>query len=137
MIEVTWKGGVMFESVGPSGNAFTMDGTPAVGGQDHGPTPVEALLGAAAACSGIDVVTVLNKKQVPFTSYRLKVTYNRATEGDWPRPVTAMTVRHVLTGDIDPAAVERAVQLSDEKYCTVIATLRIPVAVTSEWNIVE
>jgi putative redox protein len=48
-----------------------------------------------------------------------------------------MTVRHILTGDIDPAAVERAVQLSDEKYCSVIATLRIPVGVTSEWKIVE
>jgi len=126
-----------FESTGPSGVSFTMDAIPEVGGKDLGPTPVEALVGSVAACSGIDVMSILEKKKQKVESYRIEVEYHREPPGsEWPRPVKSMVVRHIIRGEnLDPAAVERSVQLSDEKYCTVIASLRIPVEVRSEWKV--
>ena len=114
-----------------------MDAIPEVGGKELGPTPVEALVGSVAACSGIDVLSILEKKKQKVESYRMEVVYHRDPPGsEWPRPVKSMVIRHFIKGEnLDPGAVDRSVKLSDEKYCTVIATLRIPVEVHSEWKI--
>ncbi len=114
-----------FESQPPSGNGFTMDSHPEFGGTNLGPTPVEALLSALAACAAIDVLSILEKKKQVVTAYSIEIDGDRGPEGTWPRPFTHIRVKHIVTGDnVDPAAVARAVQLSDEKYCTVISTLR-------------
>lgn len=135
-MRVIWKGGMAFEACGDSGIPFTMDSTIEFGGQREGPTPVEALLGAAAACSAMDVISILKKKKQEVTSYRIEVTGIRAPEGSFPRPFESITVRHVLSGpNLDEAAVARSVQLSDEKYCTVIATLRAAPEVKSTYEI--
>lgn len=113
-----------------------MDSHPDFGGQNLGPSPLEALLSSIAACSAVDVVTILQKKQQKLISYRIEVEGVRAPEGIFPRPYTSLTLRHIVQGDnVDPAAVERAVQLSDEKYCSVLATLRFSPEVKSEWSI--
>lgn len=136
MVTVNWKGGMGFDALPPSGHLFTMDAYAESGGQDLGPTPVETLLGALAACTAMDVISILRKKQQTITAYRLEVEGVRAPEGQWPRPFLKINVRHVISGEqVDPAAVARAVQLSDEKYCTVVATLRQRPEITSEWAI--
>jgi putative redox protein len=138
MLTVQWRGGMAFEAEVPSGNNFVMDAIPEVGGQDKGPTPVEALLASVAACSAIDVVMVLQKKKQNIRSYRIEVEWTRAPQGEWPRPILSMIVRHVLSGDnLDPNAVQRAVELSDSKYCSVMATLRHGPALVSEYRIEE
>ena len=120
----------------PSGNGFTMDAHPGVGGENKGPTPVEALLSSIAACSAMDVITILLKKQQKVTGYQVQIEGERTGEGTWPRPFISVTIKHIVQGeDIDPAAVQRAVELSDEKYCTVIATLRTSPKVNSVWEI--
>jgi putative redox protein len=125
-----------FEAEVPSGNNFVMDGIPEIGGENKGPTPVEALLSSVAACSAIDVVMVLQKKRQVITNYRIEVEWQRVPQGAWPRPILSMTIRHILSGEnLDSAAVERAVELSDQKYCSVIATLRQAPAVVSEYRI--
>jgi putative redox protein len=136
MLMVDWQGGMAFESVTPSGSRFVMDSNPEHGGQQKGPDPVQALLAAAAACSGMDVVSILAKKRQTISRYRIEVDWNRDPEGDWPRPIRSIVLRHVIHGpNLDPAAVARAVELSDEKYCTVAATLRISPTITSEYRI--
>lgn len=137
MVTVNWKGGMAFEAEPPSGNKFVMDAYPEVGGANLGPTPVEAMLSSLAACSAMDVLSILRKKQQKVTEYRIEVDGDRgAPEGQYPRPYSALRVRHIVTGEnLDEAAVARAVALSDEKYCTVIATLRIPVEVSSLYTI--
>lgn len=133
---VRWKGGLAFEAEPLSGARFVMDAPLDDGGNDLGPSPVEALLSAAAACSGMDVVTILNKKRQCVTDYRLEIEWTRDPPGQYPRPVKSVVIRHVLSGDdLDPEAVQRAVELSDDKYCTVIATLRFGPAVCSEFRI--
>jgi putative redox protein len=139
MVRIEWKGGMAFTATPPSGRAFTMDAIPDFGGHDLGPTPLEAFLGALGACAAMDVISVLQKKQQSVTGYRIEVEGTRDPEGSpWPRPYKSLTVRHILTGEnIDPAAVQRAVQLSDDKYCTVISTLRESPEVTSVWEIAD
>jgi putative redox protein len=136
MVKVDWIKDRVFEASPPSGVKFTIDSHPEFGGTMQGPTPVETLLGAIAACSAIDVLAILEKKRQKVTSYRVEVDGDRVEPGTYPRPFTALRVRHILTGEnLDPAAVARAVELSDEKYCSVIATLRGAPAVSSVWAI--
>jgi putative redox protein len=141
MVEVSWKGGMVFEALPPTGNIFTMDAHPELGGDHRGPTPVETLLGAIAACSAMDVVAILQKKRQVITGYRIEVEGVRGPEGQYPRPFLSLTVNHILSGTgpnggpLDPVAVARAVELSDGKYCSVIATLRSSPEVQSKWTI--
>lgn len=114
-----------FEAQPESGNRFVMDAYPESGGEGKGPTPLETMLCAAAACSAMDVISILSKKRQNVTSYQVEIGGERTVEGVYPRPYTSITVRHILKGEnLDADAVARAVQLSDEKYCTVLATLR-------------
>lgn len=136
MVSVEWKGGMAFEANPPSGNRFVMDAIPEVGGENLGPTPVEALCASVAACSAMDVISILQKKKQIVDAYRIEVEWTRGPEGVYPRPITSMVVRHIVHGsNIDPAAVARAVELSDTKYCTVVSTLRSAPAIISEFRI--
>lgn len=125
MIEVTWKGKMAFWAGMPDGTGFLMDTNEEAGGEGKGPSPVEALLSSAAACSAMDVIAILKKMRQDVTAYHVEVGHTRGPKGQWPRPVTSITMRHVLEGNsLDPEAVAKAVALSDEKYCSVMATLR-------------
>lgn len=136
MVKVEWKNGMTFEAEAPSGVNFVMDAHPDHGGQGSGPTPVEALLGSIAACSAMDVISILEKKKQKVTSYRIEVDGLRPEPGQFPRPFTDITIRHIVSGEnLDPIAVARSVELSDEKYCTVISTLRTGPTIKSEWSI--
>jgi putative redox protein len=136
MITLKWKESGGFEALVPTGVKFMLDTHPEYGGQKLGPTPVEALLSSIAACSAIDVLDILKKKRQVVTSYRVEVDGDRPPPGEYPRSFTVIRVRHILTGEnLDTAAVARAVELSDTKYCTVITTLRAAPDVTSTWEI--
>ena len=136
MVKVNWVGGMAFEATPPSGNKILMDAYPESGGTGNAPTPVEALLSSVAACTAMDVISILKKKRQVVTSYRVEIEGERAPEGEFPRPFLSMVVRHILAGEnLDPEAVARSVELSDTKYCTVVATLRQAPAISSEWKI--
>ena len=136
MLSVRWKGGMAFEAEVPSGMNFVMDALPEEGETSQGPSPLEAFLSSAAACGAIDVISILNKKRQKVTDYRIEVEWQRGPMGQYPRPVLSMVIRHIVKGEnLDPAAVERAVELSDQKYCSVVATLRHAPAIVSEYKI--
>ncbi len=136
MLTVKWRGGMAFEAQVPSGNNFVMDAIPEFGGNNEGPTPVEAFLSSAAACSAMDVVSIMEKKRQRVTDYRIEVEWQRPPQGQSPRPILSVIIRHILKGeDLDVAAVQKAVELSDAKYCTVVTTLRHGPAVSSEYRI--
>ncbi|MBN9504259.1 MAG: OsmC family protein [Armatimonadetes bacterium] len=99
MVTVNWNGMMAFTSEVPSGNGFTMDAYPGVGGENRGPTPVEALLSSIAACSAMDVISILRKKQQKVTGYQILIEGERVGEGTWPRPFTSIVIRHRLTGE--------------------------------------
>lgn len=137
MLTVEWKGGMAFEANPPSGRRFMMDAIPEEGEAGLGPSPVETLIGALAGCSAMDVVLILGKKKQTITDYRIEVEWDRGPTGVFPRPITAIRVRHLVKGEnLDPDALARAVELSDEKYCTVATTLRMGTQISTSWEIV-
>lgn len=133
-VRVRWEGGRVLAAEVPSGATLTFD-SPSEGGT-AGPSPLEAFVASAAACSAIDVLIVMEKKRQKVTSYHVEIHGERGPEGVYPRPFTSFTVTHVLSGeDLDAGAIEKAVQLSDEKYCSVLATLREGPKITSTWRL--
>jgi putative redox protein len=136
MVTVSWVGNLAFEVSPPSGIKFVVDSHAELGGTGRGPTPIEAFLGALASCSAIDVISILRKKQQKVTTYRIEIDGERPPPGEFPRPFTSIIVRHIVTGEnIDPKAVERAIELTDQKYCSVIATVRSAPPITSVYEI--
>jgi putative redox protein len=131
MITVTWKGGMTFEGCDEEGLCLTLDAS-----DDHakrvGPPPLVALLSSLGGCSGYDVLTVLHKKRLTVTAYRVEIDAVQA-KGEYPHPFTEIVLRHIVEGpDVTQEAVDQAVSLSDAKYCSAIATLRFSPTVRSE-----
>jgi len=112
---------VHFVAETDSGGRVPIDGSPAVGGQGLGARPMELLLSALGGCAGIDVVGILAKQRLPVDDLVVTVEGDRAT-GE-PSVFTRIHVHFAITGPGDERAVQRAVQLSMEKYCSVARTL--------------
>ena len=99
-------------------------------------SPSETLLAAVGGCSAWDVVEILRKQRQPVTGVELRVEGEQLEAAPWP--FTRVRVTYVVCGrGMDPAAVERAVRLSTEKYCSVIATIRGVANVESEIELIE
>jgi putative redox protein len=136
MVQVDWKGDMVFEATPPSGRVLVFDAYPEDGLETRGPTPIEAFLSSLAACTAMDVISILKKKRQEVASYRVEIEGDREPPGTWPRPFRSITVRHIVSGpNLDPVAVSRAVELSDEKYCSVSATLREGPQIQTEWRV--
>jgi putative redox protein len=122
-VKVTWKQKMSFEGTGPSKFTLPMGTTVESGGDNDGFTPMELILIGLAGCTGMDVVSILEKKRQQITGLEIKVHGDRANEA--PRIFTDIVIEYVITGhQIDPAAAQRAVELSEEKYCSVGAMLK-------------
>jgi putative redox protein len=98
-----------------------------------GASPTESLLGALAACTAMDVASILRKKRQRFRSYRIEVTGERREEH--PRVYTAITVEHQLVGSMTAEAVRRSVELSATSYCPVSAMLSASVRIEHRYRI--
>ncbi len=134
--ELVWKGNMLFLGQAGTGHPVLIDAHPDHGGNGVAPTPMEYLLLAVAGCTAIDVVAILRKMKQELTEYRVSIRAQRHPEH--PRRFTEVVITHHLKGNnLDPQAVEKAVRLSDEKYCSASATLRMPTEVRSEFVIEE
>ena len=121
---LTWEQGLRFTGGEPGGPAITVDGDNVVA-----PGPMLTLLVAAAACSGSDVVLILEKMRVHLRELRIEITGTRREEE--PRRYVAIHLDYRLGGDgMDPVKARRAIDLSLEKYCSVIHSLAPDIAVT-------
>jgi putative redox protein len=119
-----WQQGLRFATSSSGGPAITVDGDNVMG-----PGPMLTLLLAAAACSGSDVVLILEKMRVKLRELRIEVAGTRREEE--PRRYVAIHLDYHLGGEgIDPVKAGRAIDLSLEKYCSVIHSLAPDIAVT-------
>ena len=126
---VKWIEGKSFLGVAPDGAAVVMGG-----GDDPGVSPMQMLLLGLGGCSGIDVVDILRKQRQPFMGVEVQIEGGRGDVA--PRPWTKIHMHFVVTGDgLDPAKVERAIDLSVEKYCGAHATLKGVAAITHDFEI--
>ena len=128
---VQWTDGVQFVAETGSGHAFVLDGAPEYGGRNTGARPMELLLAGAAACTAFDIVGMLKKSRQPVTGVRVEAEAERAdTE---PKVFTTIKLTyHVRGKGVDRTAVERAVKLSKEKYCSATAMLGKTAEITTE-----
>jgi putative redox protein len=127
--EVNYSGkGLQFEGVTQSGQRQKIDDATETR-EPIGPSPMELILQAAAGCSGMDVVMILNKMRRTITDLRIKVEAERRDE--YPRIFTKIHLHFKLTSpDATEGELERAVKLSQEKYCSVAGMLRSTVNLT-------
>jgi putative redox protein len=117
----------------PGNYSLTID---TKGERKSAPTPVELLLVSVAACTAVDVVSVLEKKRQAVTDYRVEITGERRDEH--PRSFTKMHIHHIVYGhDVSEQALAHAIELSDTKYCSVAATVRPTVEITTSFEIIQ
>ncbi len=121
---LTWTNGLAFEGGAPDGPSVTIDGDAA-----QGPSPMITLLLAAAGCTGADVVSILEKMRVGLSSFRIEVTGTRREEQP-KRYVALHLVFHLAGRDLDETRARRAINLSLEKYCSVVHSLARDIAIT-------
>lgn len=102
-----------------------------------GPKPIELVAVGLAGCTAFDVITVLRQKyRQKVTGYEVRVEADQAERP--PQVFTAVRIRHVVTGyEIDPAAIEEAIRLSGEKYCSVGAMMKRTASLQTTYEIVE
>ena len=119
---LTWTSGTLFEAVSPGGDVLQMDQPLAKGGSGHGFSPMTLLLQALAGCLAVTVVQIIEKQRLTLKSYSIAVRGERAPEP--PSPYTHILVEHTMRGDgLTQANIERIVELVEERYCSVAATL--------------
>lgn len=117
--KAVWKGKMFFEGTGAGRFTLPMDTSVESGGEDSGFRPIELVLVALAGCTAMDVISILQKKRQDVTDFEVRVVEAERAE-DHPRVYTRIMLEYVVTGrGIDRTAVERAVELSEEKYCSV------------------
>ncbi len=126
--------GLTFAAKGDSNHWVMMDAPASVGGADAGSRPKELVLYALAGCTASDVVSILKKKRVPLQGFEMHLTGHEAEEH--PKVFTDIHVEYVFFGEgIDPADIERAIELSTTKYCSVSAMLSPKVKITHSYRI--
>jgi putative redox protein len=109
-----WKQGKIFEGIAENGNTVQFDADPA---HAHGPSPMEAVLMALCGCTSVDVVSILEKKRQPLTGLRVTAVATQAETA--PRVFTHIKLTYAVRGQLSRKAVEDAVSLSKDKYCSV------------------
>ncbi len=127
---VQWIGKEQFVAQSPSGHLSTLDSDRS---SNAAPGPMELLLMALGACTATDVVSILGKKRQKLESLEVVVSGERAQEP--PAVWTKLEIVYKLRGQLEEQAVKHAIELSEEKYCSVAAMLRKTASVTFRFEI--
>jgi putative redox protein len=135
--KVTWHTGLSFTgSAAGSGFTLPLGVAPEVGGLNDGFRPLELLAVGLAGCTGMDVISILEKKRQPVTAFEVRVHADQADEH--PHVFTKVLIEYVVVGNgVEREAVERAVSLSGTKYCAAQAMLRAAAPIETGITIVE
>jgi len=133
---VKWVEQASFLGETESSHAVLMDGAPAAGGRNLGPRPMEMLLIGAGGCTSFDVISILKKSRQAVSDCYVELDAERA-ETD-PKVFTKIHMHFVIKGkDIKPEAVEKAIKLSAEKYCSASIMLGATAAVTHDFEVIQ
>ena len=128
--------GMRFEVETGSGHHILLDAAEHNGGQNAGPQPMEMLLVSLASCAAMDIISILRKKRQDISAYEVRVWGGRTEE--YPRVFVEITVEHIFLGqNIQPEAVKRAIELTEERYCGASAMLGKTATLTHTFRIIE
>lgn len=131
--QVVLEEGMRFAGASGSEHTVTLDGLHA---GSAGPSPMELVLIGLAGCSAMDVVSILRKQHQPLQGLEVRARGQRRDEP--PRIFTEIHLEYIVHGiDVDPTALVRAIDLSEQRYCSVWAMLVHSATIDSSWAIVE
>lgn len=126
---IVWQGGMRFDGGAPEGPSIRVDGD-----GETGPSPMTSLLLAAAGCSASDVVLIIEKMRIALTEFRVEIAGVRREQE--PRRYLSLHLRYHLRGQgLDETKARRAIDLSIEKYCSVMHSLAPDIAITYELSL--
>jgi putative redox protein len=136
--KATWTGtGLRLVGEASSGPAIVIDhAVTEAEEKPAGPTPMELVLIGLCGCTAMDVISILQKKRQSFTGLQVKASAERAEEH--PKIYTQIHLEYVVKGKgVEPQAVERAIELSETKYCSVAGMLNKATRITTSYRIEE
>ena len=123
-----------FEAIGAAGVKISVDSSPDDGGQNAGARPMELVLMGLASCSSIDVISILRKQRQEVKDFSVNVSAERDKE-NIPAVFKKIHMKFKITGDIVPEKIERAIDLSINKYCSVSAMLCKTAEITTSFEL--
>lgn len=134
--KATWKQGLSFTGTADSGFEVSLGSKPDVGGDNDGFRPIELIAIGLAGCTAMDVISILEKKRQVVTDFEVQVHAERAEEH--PKVFTHVLIKYLVEGEnIERSAVERAIELSTNKYCPSHAMLKMAVDIDHTFEIKE
>jgi putative redox protein len=134
VVRVKWIDGMRFVATDSIGHSIVMDASKQVGGEGSGFSPLQLLLAALGGCTGIDIVDIMRKQRQTVDDFEIVVSGQRVKEP--PRVYSSIRVEYRVKGrDIKERAVQRAIRLSEDKYCSVGAMLKAKAKVTSSYTL--
>lgn len=117
-VNLKWIDGFQFIARAENGPAVIVDSTESAGG----PTPMQMLLIGIAGCTAMDVISILKKKRLVIADFQVNI--NGEQQADYPKRFDNITTEYIIRGkDIKPKAVEQAIRLSEEKFCSAMASV--------------
>ncbi len=136
-VTVRWNGNRQFVGWDEAGHGIVMDAPSDYKGEGSGVRPLQLLLYAMAGCTGMDVISVLEKKRQDVRDLSINVEATQRTD-DYPKIYTHIVIEYVVTGfGVTDAAVARAIELSETKYCSVKGMMGPEVEVATRFRVVE
>ena len=131
LIDLVNQGNFHFIAENESGRTVSIDGSPAIGGENKGARPMELLIMGLGGCSGIDVISILKKQKIDLKKLQIKIEADREPDAV-PSLFQNIHMKFIFDQSVDPNKAERAVSLSFEKYCSVAKTLDKTAKITHE-----
>ena len=132
-ITVNWKDNMAFEA-DIDGHKVMMDAVPGVGGENKGPTPKPLLMASFGGCTAMDVISIAKKMRQDIKSFEIELTGDIGDE--FPKPYNSIHLIYKFKGvDLDPEKLDKAINLSQDRYCGISATLRKAMGITYEIEI--
>ena len=138
MIEakLKWTGGIHFEGESAFGHKIITDGPKKSGGSEDGYEPTELVLFGLASCTGVDVVKILEKMRQNITGVEIEVKGYQPEE--YPKPFNRIEIKYIFRGKgLDKAKIEKAIELSENKYCMVSLSLKGVANIKSSYEVIE
>ena len=131
LFTATWTGDMRFEYKSATGHALVTDAPEPAGGGDTAPTPMELLILGLIGCTGVDVTSILKKMKEPLEALEVTAETERAEEH--PKVFTKIHLTYHVKGDVNVKKLERAINLSESRYCSASAMLGKTAEITSEY----
>lgn len=130
-----WVKGFQFVTTSPSGHSIAMDAGGVDTGENTAPTPMDLILMGLGGCAGIDVVTILEKQKYLIDQFEVETRGERAA--DHPMVYQKIWVKFSVKGNVTLKALQKAANLSTEKYCSVSAMLKNSSEIIYEYEVME